>query len=160
MTSASIRTPPLGTRETGRKREWELTLSPITLIMHQRSFFWFLVPYISFSERIFLFSLQFRTLKTLLFLSSCVTAAIFLSLCLSLSLFLALFVAFSIYPSLIGLKGRGTLGRSSKKSLYEHELWMSIEQAMKTSVSAKILPHLIRFFYPIIFHRATEGFED
>lgn len=42
-------------KQGGREREWELTLSPITLIMHQRSFFLFLVPYISFSEWIFLF---------------------------------------------------------------------------------------------------------
>lgn len=44
-------------KQGGREREWELTLSPITLIMHQRSFFLFPVPCISFSEWIFLFSL-------------------------------------------------------------------------------------------------------
>ncbi len=149
-------------REEEREREGEreLTLSPITLRMHQRSLFLFFMPYISFRARIFIemFSLLFRSLKTLLFLRLGVTAAIFLSLSVCLCHFSLLFLV--LYPSIrhsLVWRGGGHYGEGSKKSLYDHELWMSREQAIKTSVSAKILPHLIRFFRPIISHKPLRG---
>lgn len=79
----------------GREREWELTLSLITLIMHQRSFFLFLMPYSSFSESIFLISLQ-GIKNPFIFEFMRDSSHLSVTLCLSLLLLLALFVALSI----------------------------------------------------------------